>query len=152
MKKQITHIVPDTQQKINTTVDKDGDTFEVEIRVCPALDDDLQSQLHDSIDHLSHEKVDISSSVYRTNQGNETGQDVTFRFNQEDKLPALKMMREVIRLGRSIYEKQLRRELEEPDGEGINSMLSKQQWDFDDPEVEEFCLLYRGGVVSNDGL
>ena len=146
MDKRLRNVVTDTQQEITTKIERDDDDLIVEIRACSALDDELRSDFHDKIDQLGNEVIAISSITDYSNQGNETGQDVTLRFGLEDQLQALDKINEIIGIGREYYERQLERNLSQEDDVNQDWRHSNQQRYFDDDAVKEFCLLFRGSV------
>lgn len=146
MNKRIKHVVPETQQEIATTIEEGEDGFVVDIRACPPLDDELRSEFHDRVRSLGTNSISVSSRTGKSNQGNETGQDVTVRFDHEDKLTAIDVVNNVIQIGKEIYERQLERNLSREEEKDSNWKHINQQRYFDDEDVKEFCLLYRGKV------
>lgn len=145
MKKRIRSIVTESQQRITTSIDRDDGDFVVEVRACPRLDDELRSAFHDAIDTLGNEKVSVRSTTYHSNQNYEIAQDVTLRFSPEDQLSAIDILSHIIEIGKDHYYSQLERDLGR-DGEEQASNLKRenQQLYFEDDEMKEFCLLYRG--------
>jgi hypothetical protein len=132
-------VVPETQQRISTSVEKRDGELKVDIIACRALDDELQSEFHNKINKLSTDAVNLRSQPTYSNQGNELYQSVTLRFSVDDKIEGVNVADEVVRLGKEFYERQLERNLAREDGDHIN-----QQKYFEDDDIEEFCLLYRG--------
>lgn len=145
MKKRIRSIVPESQQRITTTIDRvDGD-FVVEVQAAPKLDNELRSAFHDAIDTLGNDEITVRSRTRNSNQGNELFQIVTLRFSPEHQLSAIDILSHVIEIGKDHYYSQLERDLGR-DGEEQASNLKRenQQLYFEDDELKEFCLLYRG--------
>lgn len=147
MGKRIQTVVPETQQQITTTVERAEGELKVNIRACSPLDDELRSEFHAEIDTFGPETVSVRSSTEHSNQGNETGQEVTVRFPVEDKLQAIDVIDEVVQIGKTFYDRQLERDLarEETEGDSTWKHTTQQKY-FDDEAVKEFSLLYRGRV------
>lgn len=135
---------PRLQQEITTTIDRDDGDFVVDVHAAPALDDELRSAFHDAIDTLGNENVSVQSRTRKSNQGNELFQIVTLRFNPEDQLAAIDILAHVIEIGKDHYYSQLERDLGREGEEASNLEQAKQQLYFEDDEVKEFCLLFRG--------
>lgn len=148
MDKVIKHIVSETQQRISTKVERDGDELTVEVRACSPLDDELRADFHDEVEALGTDAVSVRSRTDYSNQGNETGQDVTVTFGIEDQLDAVDVIDNIVQLGKDYYSRQLERNLarEADDEGGSRWRFVNQQEYFDDEAVKEFCLLYRGRV------
>lgn len=145
MRKRIRSFVPESQQKITTTIDRDDGDFVVEVRACPRLDDELRSAFHDAIDTLGNEKVSVKSKTDYSNQGNELAQVVTVRFSPKNQLSAIDILSHIVEIGKDHYYSQLERDLSREDEEGDSEYhRSNQQLYFEDDEMKEFCLLYRG--------
>jgi len=144
MTRNIRHVDEDTQQQFFTKVEKDDEEMEVTIHACTALDTELRSAFHEEIDAYGTEDIDVTSTWYRSNQGNELRQEVTLRFPPEVKLQAVSIIEDVVEIGREYYALQLERKLADEDEDGHNHR--NQQLYFNDDDVKEFCLLYRGYV------
>lgn len=147
MDKRLQNFVADTQQQISTTIDREEEELVVEIRACSKLDDDLRSEFHDDMAPLGTDDITVRSRTDHSNQGNETGQDVTIRFAIEDQLQAIDVIDDVVQIGKEFYDSQLERRLaREQDEEDSKWATIHQQKYFDDEVIKEFCLLYRGRV------
>lgn len=148
MDKRIQTIVPETQQRISTSVERDGDELSVEVRACSALDDELRGDFHDEAEALGTESVSVQSRTDYSNQRNELAQDVTVTFSVENQLDAVDVIDNIVQLGKDYYSRQLERNLarEADDEGGSRWRFVNQQEYFDDEAVKEFCLLYRGRV------
>jgi len=85
----IKSIVPETQQRISTNIERDGDELTVKVRACSALDDELRADFHDEAEELGRESISVRSRTEYSNQGNEAGPDVTVTFSTEDQLDAV---------------------------------------------------------------
>lgn len=144
MKKQIRAIVPDSQQEITTNIDRDDGDLVVDVHAAPKLDDELRSAFHDAIDTLGNENVSVQSRTRKSNQGNELFQIVTLRFSPEDQLEAIDILAHIIEIGKDHYYSQLEGNLGWEGDEASNLNRTKQQLYFEDDEVKEFCLLFRG--------
>lgn len=149
MKKRIRSIVPESQQDITTTIDRDGGDFVVRVRACPRLNDELRSQFHDAIDTLGSETVSVESTTDYSHQGNEQAQVVTVRFSPENQLEAIETLAHAIEIGKDSYYTQLDQELAGyGDEEPSSFRRANQQLTFEDDQMKEFCLLYRGLLDS----
>lgn len=145
MTKRIKNVVPDTQQEITTKVERDDDELAVEIRASTALDDDLRKKFKEQADAAATDDIAVYPRTYRSNQGNELAEDVTVRFGVDNKLRGLDVVAEIIELGKDYNTRQLERDLGSEDEEdGLH--YRNQQLYFNEEEVKEFCLLYRGRV------
>ena len=145
MEKRIRTIVPESQQEITTTIDRDDGDFVVEVLAAPKLDQELRNAFHDAIDTLGNEKVSVRSHTRRSNQWNELWQKVTVQFSPEHQLSAIDILSHVIEIGKDHYYSQLERDLgPEGEKETTNIKQANQQLYFEDDEMKEFCLLYRG--------
>ena len=146
MTKHMKNVVRDTQQEIRTTVEQDNEELKVKIRACSALDDELRSEFRDDIDALETGSVSTSTRTYRSNQGNELGEDVTVRFAPGKMLQGIDVVDGAIQLGKDYYEKQLERELAREADSDSDYHTSKQLLYFDDDDLKEFCFLFQGRV------
>ncbi|GAB3684422.1 hypothetical protein GCM10028857_13380 [Salinarchaeum chitinilyticum] len=147
MSKRLKTVIPDSQQEITTRVEREEDELTINIRACGKLDEDLKTDFHDEAQELVTDEISVHSSTYRSNQGNEMGQDVTVRYDVEDSLDGIDIVGEVIDLGQHYYEQQLDRDLH-----GDHSERKREQdlREFDDPAIEEFCHLYYGKVALQE--
>lgn len=147
MTKRLKDVVQDTQQEITTTVERDGDDLVVEVRASTDLDEELRSEFSDKVDALGTDEISVRHQTYRSNQGNELAEDVTVRFGAQNKLQAIDVIDEIVELGKDYHSRQLERELGRADE--TSTWHHNQQLYFDDEEVKEFCLLYRGSIDTS---
>lgn len=146
MRKRFKAVVEDTQQQVTTTVERDGDSLVVEILACPPLDQELRKGFHDAVETLGNESISVRSHTDYSNQGNETWQVVTVEFEIDEKLAAVDILDQVISIGKDYYERQLERDLARESEGDSNWRHASQQLYFEDEDIEEFCLLFRGKV------
>lgn len=109
------------------------------------MDNELKSEFKEKIRDLETDAVSVSVRTYRTNQGNESGQDVTLRFPASEQMDAIDVVNDVVQLGKEYYDRQLERNLGRDDHRAESARKNQQRY-FDDEAVKEFCLLYRGAV------
>lgn len=147
MKKRLKTVIPETQQEITTTVERDDDEVEVTVRTDPKLDDDVYKQFCDDLEDIDQEGVTVSPKRVTSNQGNILSQEVTVQFNVENRLNGLEAVDWVVTKGRERYSRQLERKLVhgEPERE-----LIEQHRLYDDPAIEEFCTLYLGRLKRQE--
>lgn len=146
MDKRIKNVVTETQQEIRTKIERKEGKLTVEVRACSKLDDELRSAFHEEVRALDSEAISVMSKTYKSNQGNETGQDVTVTFDSDDTLQALEKINTAIQIGKEYCERQLERNLgNEEDGASDWQQATQQRY-FEDDEIKEFCLLFRGRV------
>lgn len=148
MDKRIKTVVPETQQEITAQIERDEDELIVTIRACTELDDDLRAEFREEIHALETDAIVVTPKTYTSNQGNDLAEDVTVKFAIADQLAALDVIRGVIAIGKLYHDRQLERNLEDEQDGDSNYWHKRQQKHFDDEQVKQFCLLYRGLVSA----